>query len=113
MAIKTAPIEAVAPSPKQPRKATAKPAQVAPVAPVIQSTAEPVKAAVEASKADGRKRSGFASMTADQHRQASARGGAAQPKDKRYFAANKDAARLAGAKGGKHSPKKEAKSDGI
>jgi hypothetical protein len=47
-------------------------------------------------------------MTKDVHRQASARGGAAQPADKRYFAANKDAARLAGSKGGKHSPKKDA-----
>jgi general stress protein YciG len=46
-------------------------------------------------------------MSKDVHRQASARGGAAQPADKRYFALNKDAARLAGSKGGKHSPKKE------
>jgi len=106
MAIKTAPIEPIAPATKQPRKATQKPVEAVPASISIPSTAEPVEAAAEAPS--GRKRSGFASMTKDVHRQASARGGAAQPADKRYFAANKDAARLAGSKGGKHSPKKDA-----
>lgn len=103
MAIKTAPIEPIAPVTKQPRKATKKPAEAVPASISIPSSPEP---AVEAPS--GRKRSGFASMSKDVHRQASARGGAAQPADKRYFAMNKDAARLAGSKGGKHSPKKDA-----
>jgi len=106
MAIKTAPIEPIAPVTKQPRKATKKPAEATPASISIPSSPEPVVQAVEAPS--GRKRSGFASMSKDVHRQASARGGAAQPADKRYFALNKDAARLAGSKGGKHSPKKEA-----
>jgi general stress protein YciG len=106
MAIKTAPIETSAPTPKKPRKAIQKPAEVAPSSISIPISPEPVVEAVEAPS--GRKRSGFASMSKDVHRQASARGGAAQPADKRYFALNKDAARLAGSKGGKHSPKKEA-----
>jgi len=106
MAIKTAPIEPIAPVTKQPRKATKKAVEATPVSISIPSSPEPVVEAVEAPS--GRKRSGFASMSKDVHRQASARGGAAQPADKRYFALNKDAARLAGSKGGKHSPKKEA-----
>jgi general stress protein YciG len=105
MAIKTAPIEALAPTPKKPRKATEKAVQAAPASISIPSSPEPVETVAEAPS--GRKRSGFASMSKDVHRQASARGGAAQPADKRYFALNKDAARLAGSKGGKHSPKKE------
>lgn len=105
MAIRTAPIEALAPTPKQPRKAPQKPVEAASTGISIPSSPEPVETAVEAPS--GRKRSGFASMSKDQHRQASARGGAAQPADKRYFALNKDAARLAGSKGGKHSPKKD------
>lgn len=105
MAIKTAPIEALAPTPKPPRKAPQKPAEAAPVSISIPSSPDLVETPIDAPS--GRKRSGFASMSKDQHRQASARGGAAQPADKRYFARNKDAARLAGSKGGKHSPKKE------
>jgi len=106
MAIKTAPIETTPPI-KKPRKATEKPTQAIPASISISSSPEPIAAAPEPIT-NGRKRSGFASMTKDQHRQASARGGAAQPADKRYFAVNKDAARQAGSVGGKHSPKKEA-----
>ena len=106
MAIKIAPVAATSLPPKQPRKAPQKPAEASPASISIPSSPEPTEAVVDAPS--GRKRSGFASMTKDVHRQASARGGAAQPADKRYFALNKDAARLAGSKGGKHSPKKDA-----
>lgn len=103
MAIRIAPAEPTqAPASKKPRKATQKPTEATSESISIQPTPEPVMPA-----SDGRKRSGFASMTKEQHLQASARGGAAQPKEKRFFATNKDAARQAGAKGGKFSPKKD------
>jgi uncharacterized protein len=103
MAIRIAPAEPTqSPAFKKPRKTTQKPVETISESISIQHTPEPVMP-----DGDGRKRSGFASMTKEQHLQASARGGAAQPKEKRFFSTNKDAARQAGAKGGKFSPKKD------
>jgi len=47
MAIKTAPIETSAPTPKQPRKTTQKPVEAAPAIISIPSSPEPVVEAVE------------------------------------------------------------------
>ena len=49
---------------------------------------------------DGRKRSGFASMTPERRKEVAANGGASVTKEKRHFSTNPDKAREAGKKGG-------------
>lgn len=104
MAIKTAPVELkpVA-KPKPARKATAKPVEAAPVVDTVQTTPEPSLAVVEAS--NGKKRGGFASMTAERHKALSSKGGTSQPREKRWFSQNPDKAREAASRGGKISRK--------
>jgi general stress protein YciG len=105
MAIKTIPINPTPPKAKAPRKATKKPTEAVVEAAPVQTAANEPEATGEAPKADGRKRSGFASMTLDQHRQASAKGGTNQPKEQRYFARNPEGARTAAKRGGTISRK--------
>jgi general stress protein YciG len=49
---------------------------------------------------DGRKRSGFASMSPERRKEVAAKGGKGSTADKRYFSINKDKAREAGKLGG-------------
>jgi len=49
---------------------------------------------------DGRKRSGFASMSPERRKEVAAKGGKGSAADKRYFSINKDKAREAGKLGG-------------
>ena len=55
---------------------------------------------------DGRKRSGFASMTPERRREVAAKGGKGSAAHKRFFATNPDKAREAGKLGGKNKATK-------
>jgi general stress protein YciG len=104
MAIKTAPVETNVPlKPKEPRKATKKPVEPVPEVSEPHTTPDQEKAAGEAPK--GKKGSGFASMTPDRHKALSAKGGANQPKEKRYFSRDPMGARAAAKLGGTVSRK--------
>ena len=93
MAIRMAPVEIVKP-PKTVLKKVAKP--------------RTKKAGTEN---DGRKRSGFASMSPERRKEVAAMGGKGSKADKRYFSINPDKAREAGKLGGKGKAQKSKGTD--
>jgi general stress protein YciG len=88
MAIRVAPVEIVKP-PKIVTKRVAKP-----------------KIKKAGTEDDGRKRSGFASMSPERLREVAALGGRGNKSEKRYFSINPDKAREAGKLGGKSKAEK-------
>ena len=104
MAIKTAPIETKPPAkPKAPRKATKKVIEATPK--VIETQPTPDQPETFGKAPKGKKGGGFASMTPDRHKALSAKGGANQPKEKRFFSRDPIGARAAAKLGGTVSRK--------